>query len=152
MDLMRWRDRQLADPWDDLRGLQREINALFDFGGSPASAGLFDRSNGPALDVVETPEAFVVACELPGMEGPDVDVQVAENVLTIKGEKKEEAEDSGSHWYKRESRFGSFQRTLPLPAGVDASAVTGEMENGLLRITLPKREERKPRQIAVKAK
>jgi HSP20 family protein len=152
MNLMKWTDRQVADPWDDLRSLQEEINALFDGDRLPAYAGLFDRAYSPSVDVAENADGFVVTCELPGMSTEDIDVQVAKNVLTIKGEKKESKEGEDGHWFRKESRYGGFQRTIPLPADIDATKIEGELENGVLRLALPKREDVKPRQIAVKVK
>jgi HSP20 family molecular chaperone IbpA len=87
MDLMKWKDRPSQDSWNNLRSLQKEINALFDDDFFPASAGLFDRTFSPAVDLVEQADNYLVTCELPGMENSDIDVQVADNVLTIKGEK-----------------------------------------------------------------
>lgn len=150
MDLMKRGD--IPDSWNNLRSLQKEINSLFDDDFFPASTGLFDRSYSPSIDLVENADDFILTCELPGIAQNDIDVQVADMVLTIKGDKKESDEDSDRKWFKRESWYGSFQRTISLPAGVDAERITGEMENGVLRLILPKQEEVKPRQIAVKVK
>ena len=152
MELMRRNTRKEPDSWNSLMNLQKEINSLFEYDFFPASAGLFDRSNGPAVDVVERNDEYLVSCELPGVEESDIDVQVADNVLTIKGEKKDSAEDSGKHWYKRETWHGSFQRTIPLPSGIENNRIHGELENGMLRLTLPKQEEAKPKQISVQVK
>ncbi|RKX83059.1 MAG: Hsp20/alpha crystallin family protein, partial [Spirochaetes bacterium] len=69
-----------------------------------------------------------------------------------KGEKKDDGADTGKRWYKRETWYGSFQRTIPLPSGIESDKIRGELENGILRLTLPKREEVKPKQISVKVK
>jgi len=152
MDLMKRNSRYVPSSWNNLRSLQKEINALFDDDFFPASAGLFDRTYSPTVDVVENPDEYVVTCELPGMSESDVDVQVADNVLTIKGEKKDTSEHKEKRWYKRESWYGSFQRTIPMPMGIDGEKIRGELENGVLRLTLPKKEEAKPKQISVKVK
>lgn len=145
-------DRKVPDAWNSLRSLQKEINSLFDDDFFPASDGLFDRTYSPAVDVVEQPDEYLVTCELPGLSDSDVDVQVANNVLTIKGEKKVETEEENKKWYKKETWSGSFQRTIPMPGGINTEKIRGELENGVLRLTLPKQEEAKPRQIAVKVK
>jgi HSP20 family protein len=150
MDLMK--RGEIPESWNNLRSLQKEINALFDDDFFPASTGLFDRTYSPAVDMVENADDFVLTCELPGLQDSDIDVQVAENVLTIKGEKTETSDDSGKKWFKRESWYGSFQRTIPVPSGIDAENIAGELENGILRLTLPKKEEVKPKQISVKVK
>jgi len=152
MDLMRISDRKVPDAWNNLRSLQKEINALFDEDFFPASDGLFDRTYSPAMDVVENPNEYLVACELPGLSDSDIDVQVVKNVLTIKGEKKGETSENARRWYKHETWSGSFQRTIPLPSGVDTEKILAVLENGILRLTLPKREDVKPRQINVEVK
>lgn len=152
MDLIKRNTNYLPNSWNSLRSLQKEINDLFDNDFFPASDGLFDRSYSPAIDVVEGNDSYVVSCELPGLTESDIDVQVADNVLTIKGEKKSDSEENSERWYKKETWCGSFQRTLPMPSGIDGEKISGELENGILRLTLPKKEEAKPKQISVKVK
>jgi HSP20 family protein len=152
MALIRWKDRDLTDPWSELRTLQNEINDLFDFDRFPVASGLFDRSVSPAIDVVEGTDNIAVSCELPGMEQKDIDVTIASNVLTIKGKKKSEWEGKVGKIYRKESWNGSFQRTLPLPATIDSERVSAHIADGILTVTLPKKEEVKPRQITVNVK
>jgi len=114
--------------------------------------GLFDRSFSPAVDVVENPQDFTVSCELPGLDQKDIDVSIASNVLTIKGQKKDEREEKKNKFYRKESWSGSFQRTLPLPSSVDGEKIKAELKNGILTIVLPKREEAKAKQITVNVK
>jgi len=152
MAIVRWKDRDLLDPWSELRNIQEEINALFDLDRFPSATGLFDRSVSPAVDVVEGTNDITVTCELPGLEQKEIDVSITSNVLTIKGEKKNEREEKHGKYYRKESRSGSFQRTLPLPATVDADKVGAELKDGILTITLPKKEEAKPKQIEVTIK
>jgi len=152
MAIIRWKDRDAYDPWKDLKNLQKEINNLFDFGNLPASTGLFDRSFSPAIDVIENTNDYTVTCELPGLEQKDIDVSIASNVLTIKGQKKDEHEEKKAKFYKKESWSGSFQRTLPLPMTVEVDKIKAELKDGMLKVTLPKKEEAKPKQIAVNIK
>jgi len=91
-------------------------------------------------------------CELPGIDLKDINVSITSNVLTIKGVKKVEKEEKKEKYYRKESRSGSFQRTLSLPTAVDAEKIAAELKNGILTITLPKREEEKPKQITVNLK
>ncbi len=149
MSLVKWKSRDLYDPWTELSSLQNEINNLFKANNNPSSTGLFDRNFSPSMDVVETEGSLTLICELPGMDEKEIDVSIAANVLTIKGEKKGLSEDKKGKYYKRETWSGSFQRTLSLPADVDSSDVVAHLEDGLLRVTLPKKEEAKPRQIPV---
>ncbi|MCF7953419.1 MAG: Hsp20/alpha crystallin family protein [Spirochaetales bacterium] len=154
MALIQRRNRDVYSPWDEMRRLQEEINDLFNFDTLPSKRGLFDRSVSPSIDVVENDNSFVVTCELPGIKEKDIDVNLASNVLTIKGSKSEEKEEKEKNgkYYRKESQSGSFQRTLPLPSAVDPDKVKAEMSNGILTIELPKSEESKPKQIAVDVK
>ena len=147
-DLMNRRN-DVWRPTNELRRLQDEINSLFDFDGWDFAPGLFDRNMAPALDMVENTDDFVVTVDLPGVSQENVDLSVADNVLTIKGEKTGDSESEDSNYYRKESWEGSFQRTVSLPQGVDADNVHAEMRDGVLSITLPKREEAKPRKINV---
>jgi HSP20 family protein len=143
----------MPDPLSEFDRLQNEINRLFDYG-YPASNGLFDRRISPVVDVVDTGEAVKVYCDVPGVSKDDIDLSVASNVLTIKGEKKaaSDNEKQGSKSYRDETWSGSFQRTISLPDTVDPNNVDATMKNGVLTITFGKREEVKPRQIEVNVK
>jgi HSP20 family protein len=88
---------------------------------------------------------------MPGVDINDVDVSVSGNVLTLKGEKKDEHEERKGGYFHRERWSGSFQRSITLPDAIDPEKVKAEMKNGVLRITFPKRDEVKPKQIAVKS-
>ena len=138
------------DPFaQDFRSLQDEINRLFDFDYLPESRGIFDRAaaTSPPIDVIENADAFIVLCELPGIEMDDLDLTVAGESLTIKGSKNRIDIPEGAKVYKREAWSGDFQRTLSLPSSVDVDGVEAIVNNGLLRIVLPKREELKPRKV-----
>lgn len=150
MAITKWKRDEKSDPWNDFRSLQKEINDLFDLDHSPSSTGLFDRSVSPPMDVVEKEHEFDITFELPGLEQEDVEISVAANVLTIKGEKKEEKEAGDGKYYRKESWSGSFQRTLSLPATADSEKIDAQLKNGVLNITIPVKPEAKPKQIAVK--
>jgi HSP20 family protein len=129
--------------------LQREINRLFDFPRGAETRGLFDRTVSPAVDVVETEDGYVVFADLPGIEARDIDISVAGSVLTLKGKRK--AAERRGEVYRKETWEGTFQRTLSLPAGVDPDKVTAVFRDGVLEVTIGKREEARPRRISVKA-
>ncbi|HOV38592.1 MAG TPA: Hsp20/alpha crystallin family protein [Spirochaetales bacterium] len=148
MDLIKWRPSEVFDPMTELDRMREEFDRFF--GLEPMISGLFDRVKSPAIDVVEQDDAFVVTCDLPGVDMKDLEVNIANNVLTIKGEKKDSREVKDSKVYRQESWFGSFQRTLSLPDIVDPDKIEAVMKDGVLKITLPKKEEVKPKQIAVK--
>jgi len=150
MDLIQWRDG-VADPFRGFEDLQAEINKLFDLSRSPEPRGIFERTFSPALDVVENAESYGVMCDLPGLDIKDVEISLAGNVLTIKGEKRKEAKGEGQSIYREEVRSGRFQRTLQLPAPVEPDKIEAVLKDGVLKIILPKREEHKARQISVKS-
>ncbi|MEW5423345.1 Hsp20/alpha crystallin family protein [Amorphus sp. 3PC139-8] len=141
--------------WEPFESLRREIENVFDTFGT----GFWRRSAraplsaertwlpqmafpvSPAVDVTEKDAAFEITVELPGLDEKDVDVSVANGVLTIKGEKKEEKEEKQKDYYLSERRYGSFQRSFPLPEGVDSDKIEAVFKKGLLSVTLPKTPE-----------
>jgi HSP20 family protein len=138
--------------------LQREMNRLFDdfsrgFDVAPFSAvGRFGTFM-PSVDVKEDDREITVKAELPGMDEKDIEVLLADNVLTVKGEKKEETEEKEKDYYHMERSYGSFKRVIPLPAGIDAKNISADFKNGVLTVRLPKTEEAavKGQKIPVKA-
>ena len=158
MNIVRRTKNRMWDPVGELDRIRQEIDEMFDpatrrfFSQDPWGHGLFDREVSPAMDVVENEDGFLVSVDLPGVEKKDLEISVADNVLTVKGEKKAENESKDGRVYRKESWEGSFQRTLSLPAGVNADKIDAKMRDGVLQISLPKREEVKPRQIAVSVK
>src|SRR5574338_551500 len=104
----------------------------------------------PAVNVAETKDEFTVTAELPGMKTEDVSVDFTDGILTIRGEKvdeKMEKEDDRT-FYMWERRFGTFQRTLPFPGGIDDKKIAAEFKDGVLTVRLPKTEEVKPKRLA----
>ncbi|RIA55078.1 Hsp20/alpha crystallin family protein [Dichotomicrobium thermohalophilum] len=106
----------------------------------------------PMIDVSETDDAFKIIAELPGVEEKDIDVTVSDDRLTIKAEKHKETEEKGEHFHRMERSYGTFERTMTLPRGVDTENVDAEMKNGTLTVTIPKTQSMKEhtRKIQVK--
>lgn len=153
MALTRW--NPATDIAHDLDTMQKRMNRMFsDFlsrregDGEELSPGVWN----PAVDVVEHDDSFVIEAELPGMNKDDIKISVANDVLTIRGEKKIEKEDKKKNYHRTERSYGGFTRTFTLPANVKADKVEAEFNNGVLNITVPKSEEAKPKQIDVKVK
>lgn len=132
-----------ADPF---RLFQRDMNRLFDdffadrgmlmpWGGQEAVETFT-----PRVDVAETDTEVKVSVELPGMDEKDVTVEMDDNAITIRGEKREEKEEKKGSWSRREQYYGSFHRMVPLPAAVDGQKATAKFKKGVLSITTPKRE------------
>lgn len=153
-----------ADAWTPLTSLRDEIDRLFDdFGTSPwqwplgrhgsrAGNGAAGKAVAPAVEIVERDGEYRITAELPGMAPEDVDVKVAGDTITIRGEKSEERKEEKEDFLLSERRYGSFHRTLRLPPGVDADAINASCAHGVLTVTLPKSQEarRKERKIEVK--
>ena len=121
--------------------LRREMDSLFDnfyrgFDIEPFEGHLGAFS--PSVDVTENDKEIKISAELPGMDEKDIDVSLQIDMLTIKGEKKEEKEDKGKDYYKMERSYGSFSRTIPLPVEVETDKVVASFKQGVLSITLPK--------------
>ncbi|MDX9803203.1 MAG: Hsp20/alpha crystallin family protein [Dehalococcoidales bacterium] len=143
-DLIRW------EPFRDMMTLRQAMDRLFeDSFVRPAGFGGVSMPE-VALDMKETDADVVVKAELPGVKPEDVDVSVSEGILTIKGENREEQEEKEANYYRRELRYGSFSRSISLPAAVNADKAEAVFENGVLTLTLPKAEEARPKQIKVK--
>ena len=105
----------------------------------------------PATDVVEREDAYVLRSDLPGLAQEDVKIEVEDGVLTISGERKSESETTEGSYRRVERAFGSFSRRLTLPQGVDADSISASFDKGVLEISIPKPEARKPRRIEITA-
>ena len=126
----------------------RDVDRLFDafFGGERDS-----RRWVPQMDLIEAEDHFVLKADLPGLSEGDVSIEVQDGTLTISGERKAEHEAQERGWYRVERSFGSFSRSLTLPEGVDAEAISAEFDRGVLEVRIPKPEQRKPRRIEIGA-
>ena len=136
------------DPFSEFRSTM--MNHLFE-GGLSRPWRLFPSEEEMefAVEISETAAAIEVKASLPGVKPADVDISVQNGVLTIKAEHKEESEEQKKDYYRRELRYGFFHRSFALPASVDVEKATATFENGILRLTLPKAEVAKPKQIKV---
>ncbi|HDQ39588.1 MAG TPA: Hsp20/alpha crystallin family protein [Desulfonatronum sp.] len=103
----------------------------------------------PAVDVSETPEAITVTAELPGMKPEEVDLHVENNFLVLRGHKKSETEEKKENFVHKECTYGSFSRSVPLPAEVQAEKVTAKYKNGVLTVHLPKSEKAMTKRISI---
>jgi HSP20 family protein len=125
----------------------REVDRFFD--------AFFDQSQRtsrrwvPPMDLVEAEDHFVLKADLPGLREEDVKIEVQDGTLTIAGERKAENEQHEHGWYRIERSFGSFSRSLTLPDGVNAEAITAEFRDGVLELHIPKPEERKPQRVEI---
>ena len=144
-NLTRW------EPMREMMSLREAMDRLFDdaFTRPISVSGV---SGMPAVDMYQTNDDVVVKATLPGLKTEDVDITVTGETLTLRGEFKQENEQKESNYHIRESRFGSFERSILLPTDVKADKATANFENGILTITMPIAEEVKPKSIMIKAK
>jgi HSP20 family protein len=156
--------RQAGVPASPFHSLRSQFDRLFEeldrgmFPGRWLSLAPFERLKGvpgmivPAVDVADEGNAFRVTAELPGMSEKDIQVTKDGDLLTIKGEKKDEQEKKGKGYYMAERHFGSFERSMRLPGTVDDAKIDAKFANGVLTVTLPKAGEavRKPKKIEIK--
>jgi HSP20 family protein len=139
------------DPFRELRSLQDEMNRLFLSNLSRGDEREMARGAwSPSVDIFENKDSLVIEAELPGMKAEDVNVSIENNVLTLHGERRFEKKDEGDSFHRVERSYGSFTRSFTLPPTVSSENVNAEFENGVLKLTLAKREEAKPRRIEIK--
>jgi HSP20 family protein len=145
-----------------LQSVRDEFDRLFDrftgFG-MPSMRRMFDlipeesvSFNVPAVDVTEDDKAYRIAAELPGLEEKNIEVSMIGDVLTLKGEKRQEKEEKNKNWYVSERAYGSFQRAFELPEGIDRDNIAAEFSKGVLTVTLPKSVEAQKQQKKIDIK
>jgi HSP20 family protein len=140
------------DPFRELRGLQDEMNRLFMSNYSRGDeSDLMRGAWSPQVDIFENQDQIVLEAELPGMKPENVEISIENNILTLHGERKFEKKAEGDNFHRVERSYGSFTRSFTLPPTVSSENANAEFENGVLRLTLAKREEAKPRRIEIKA-
>ncbi len=122
--------------------LQEEINQLFDdLFGAPQSAPAFERNWAPVMDIVEKDKGYSLHAELPGMDANDLQLEVSEGILTLKGEKKAHKEENEGSYMRRETTHGSFRRSISLPENADFDKAQANFKNGVLTLEVPKKAE-----------
>jgi HSP20 family protein len=148
MAIVRW------EPFRDLQAVQERLNRVFDeaFRGVPRGGDdewALGGSWAPSVDIFEHEGNLVLKAELPGVDPKDVDVRVENNVLTLRGERKFETEVKKEKYHRVERAYGTFSRSFTLPNVVDTEKIKADYKDGVLQVTLPQREEAKPKQIQV---
>ena len=142
------------EPFRNLVTVQDRMNRIFEeaFRGAPRGTEEEWALGGawaPAVDIYEHEGNLVLKAELPGIDPKDVDVQVENNVLTLRGERKFDSEVKREEYHRVERAYGTFSRSFTLPNVIDTAKIQAEFKDGVLRVTLPQREEAKPKQISI---
>jgi HSP20 family protein len=146
MNLVRW------NPMRDMFSRRSGFNRLFDemffpVADNPETAELWNWN--PAVDVIENDDSFVIKAELPGVDKKDISLDIKDGTLTLKGERSTEKEDKNDRYYCKERAYGSFRRDFRLPVHAEADKITADYKDGVLTVTIPRPEDRKPKQITV---
>jgi HSP20 family protein len=145
MAIVRW------DPFRDLNLLQDRMNRLFEDAGrtwrtdEPAATTTWS----PSVDIFETEGEIVVKAELPGMDRKDIYLNLENNVLSLRGERKFTKETKDENYHRIERSYGVFSRSFSIPATVDEEKIRADYKDGVLKIMLPKKEQAKPKQIKI---
>ena len=150
MALVRW------EPFQDLLAIQERMNRLFDEtlqrtrsrDEEDISAGLW----APPVDIYETENEIVLKAELPEIDQKDIEIKVEDSTLTIRGERKFEQETKKENYHRIERAYGKFSRSFSLPNTIDQEKIKASYKDGILKLVMPKREEKKPKQITVEVK
>lgn len=141
-------NRNNVSPFAGFREIEDRLNRVF--GGAPTAAcPTVDRWS-PSVDLHESDEAYTIEADLPGLKKEDISLTVEEELVTIKGTRNQSTEHKEEGYRRIERSYGTFQRAFRIPGGVDNSKVEANYEHGVLKVTLPKPEQTKPKQIDVK--
>jgi HSP20 family protein len=144
MAITRW------DPFREVSTLQNRLNSIFqDYNRGDGGDALSASSFVPPVDIYEDEHRIVLKLEVPGMKQDDLDIQLENNTLTVRGERKLEKEEKEENFHRIERRYGSFYRAFTIPSTVNPDSVKADYDAGVLRVQLEKRAEAKPKQIKV---
>lgn len=137
--------------WNEIADFESEIDRVFGgvLGREAAAGAKLDRHYSPSISVVENEHNALLIAELPGVKKDDIKIAVENNVLTLSGSRQGNTLPEKATWLRNEIRTGEFSRSVQLPEGIDVNKVSAELSNGLLRVTLPKAEEVRPREIRI---
>jgi len=144
MAIVRW------DPFNDLFGIKRDLDRFLGRWDDNEEANMSLWR--PAVDIFETKDNMVLRAELPGMKKEDVKINLENNVLSLRGERRFDSEVKRENYQRIERAYGTFCRSFTLPTNVDKNRIEATYRDGVLEVTLPKSEEARPKQIEIKAK
>lgn len=150
MTVLRW--RPMADMLDVFDEFNKMVNSLVKGSQLSESDTLQDIAWTPRVDIAETKDNYLIEVEIPGVQKDDVKISFKDHILTIEGEKKLRNELKKDDFIKQESFYGKFSRSFTLPDDVDVEKISADYKNGILTVTLPKTQEKKPKEIEVKIK
>lgn len=139
------------EPWNVLNQLRREMDRVIEGSENAEGSNIATADWTPAVDIKETDSAFVITADIPGVDPKDIEVNMENGMLTIKGERQEEKEEEKEGYKRIERVRGTFYRRFSLPDTADADKISAKSKHGVLEITIPKQEKVQPRKIAVES-
>ncbi len=140
------------EPWSMLNQIRREMDQMLETANEGGESSAIATSDWiPAVDIKETKDAFILHADVPGVDPKDVDVHMENGILTIKGERESEKKDEREGYKRVERQYGSFYRRFSLPDTADAEKISAKSKNGVVEITIPKKEAVQPRKISVES-
>lgn len=140
------------EPFEELTTLRNRLDRLFNRFGENFEEPIYSGNWMPTTDIFETKDNLIIKAEIPGMEMKDINVEIENNVLTIRGERKFEEKTEEKGFQRFERAYGKFVRTFTLPPGVNPEKILATYNNGILELELPKKEEAKPKKVHVDVK
>jgi len=145
MAIIKW------DPYRDMVSLREKMNRLFQdvFTGRTEDRELSAGTWAPSVDIYETENELVMTAEVPGIDEKDIEIKIEDNTLTLRGERKFEKDTREENYHRLERSYGSFYRAFTLPGSIDPEKIHAECENGILKISMPKRLEAKPHKVKI---
>jgi len=145
MAIIRW------DPFRDLITLREKMNRLFEetYSSRPDDRDLISSTWTPSVDIYEKENTLILCAELPGIKEDDIEIRIEDNTLTLKGERNFEKETKEENYHRVERAYGTFQRSFSLPLYIDQDKIKAEHEDGILKISMPKKSELKPRSVKI---
>lgn len=145
MAIIRW------DPFRDLVTLREKMNRLFEDAVTARGEekDMISSTWAPSVDIYETENALILTAEVPGVDENDIEIKIEDNTLSLKGERKFEKESKEENYHRIERSYGSFYRSFTIPRQIDQDKIKAEHDNGVLRITMPKKPESKPKSVKV---
>lgn len=145
MNIIRW------DPFRDLATLRERMNRFFEeaYTSRGEEKDMIASSWNPSVDIYETENELVLKAEVPGVDENDIELKIEDSTLTLKGERKFEKETKEENYHRLERSYGSFYRSFTLPRNIDQDKIKAESENGILKITMPKKAELKPKTVKI---
>jgi len=150
-ELQVWKPFRELAPFREFERMRREMDRLWDSFFERRPTKIEEQGEFlPALDLAETDNELVVKCEVPGLEPKDIVISLSDGMLTIKGEKKQEREEKEVDYHLVERSYGAFTRSIQLPKEIQGDKINASYKNGILKVTLPKSEEAKKKEIKIK--